>query len=813
MVAPVQPIPPSAGPPTQPDLLALLSAPGKEALRAQIVQAIGVPEPVLLGMPVEQRNALIIQAAEQIGMLPPSGSPVPPPPPALPPQPPQMGGMNGPVPVAPPVGGSAPVGGGVPVGMAPGAPPMAGNPPPEAPPPPVALPPPIDLAEKREEKGRNPALPPLSPPPDDWEPEALADLKALSNWREKPTVADLVTLADDALEDTIYRDRNQACFDQSRCYYRSMDYSKLNGQPVNFLGGDLIYKLSSPAKQLDRIVARASVDSEHLLFSLSPRAEQKPWKESTQNAENWSRDQWRRHLQRAWDRISQHGHDAALERKIPFLGSLHGSLAFQLRPDVRRRKGSKRDLNADYPVLLDVFPLHEAYQFGDCTIRVQALTLKEGRRLNQEIRTRWPAKTKDEQRQYPWWPGDDTPCRLITFSDCYGFWYAQCFDLKLSDETSRHLTEKDEAAFWLTKPEAINYGFCALQVPPGWQSTGDNVLPDERQPSDNYGRNFARGALFANLDDFAVQDQAASAALSAFRYNRNPASVDKIDAVARKREGEKLPDKPILGEGGRNTRWKEEGIEFIPKHFADTSGDNFLLSLTFGQTADTFPAALGGGGDAQSGYDRRQMVENAQLLHVEQIRNWAAGVVAQITRLSLLLLYRYGTGSKKMFTDLPFKRAQGGVGEATLTIKDLQRAGIDLQVRYHEEDLEREARLNMVYLPRFKEGAISAETLREYLNVADPAREEERIDEEFALQHPAMKEAKAMLALHSTRNPLYPFLAIALDRDAANGQKLNSAPQMASQAGQPSGNMPTAEAGLAPGQGIPQGMSIPGVGG
>lgn len=643
-------------------------------------------------------------------------------------------------------------------------------------------------------------------PPDDWEPVAIESLYGRDYaWREKPTYEEICRLASDALEDVFWQERNNACYDQSYCYYRSQVWTKLNGKAFKFIEGDLLYLLSTPTKQVDRIVARCQPHPENLSFRLDVRSELDEYQEAQQKVENYGRDLWEK-LCRRWRReVSQTRLAASLERTVTLLATLHGAVAYSVRLDLQRKKAKKRDINAHNPVVIDVIPQHEVYMLGDCALRIQAVTLKEARRLSARVRELWPTKRKDELASGEWYPEEDTLCRLISFSDLYGKWYAQCFDLMIEDKQKARLRDGQDTQHWTIEPEEWNLGRCAFQLPPGWQSTGDNALPDERQPAENYGRQFARGVLFANLQDFALQDQAASAALTAFAYNRDPASVDKIDYRLRQESGQALPERAILAQGGRNERAITESMEFIPKHFADNPSDQFFLQMSFGQTADTFPAQLGGGGAASSGYDRRQMVENAQLLHVGEIRKYVAMFVEMVVQDTLEMLYRFGTGKKPVFKDLPFKQGTGKVGEARLGMRDLEMAGTDVRVEYYEEDIEAELRKNNIYLPRLQAGLLSKQKVRELLGEDQPDREEERIDEEFAVTHPTLQMARALRAMTRRRHPLLPYL-----REAAAMEKAGGTPPgpvgMPSVGGGDPGGLPVAARGMPPGMPMPPGL-------
>lgn len=774
---PGPPTPPGAGAP--PDLYAELRQ-GDPAILSDAILFLAArtgqpPEAIdqrLQAMPPDQRTEVLaavlqvlLQQAQRQGPAPRPDAPAPP----LPSPPPPAGG--------PPLPGGPP------------APPLPDPDPHAAPAPPAA--PPDYLAAVDDDAREVPA-------PDDWEPEALEDLHGRDYaWREKPTHEEICRLAHDALDDATEQERLDACFDQSWCYYRSRDWiTKFNGLPASQLAGELVYILSTPAKQVDRIVARCQPHPDNLTFSLDPRAEREEYTAAQQHVENVARDWWRKFCDAWFEELAQTRGAASLERTITLLATLHGAVGFSLRPDIRRRKGSrKRDLNAYRPLTLDIIPQYELFLRGDHTLRIQQVTLAEARRLSAVVRERWPARDDDARREggEDWYPPDDHGTRLVSFSDQRGRWYAQCFDLCAPDGADA----ARDGTLWTVPPERIDFGFCAFQLPPGWQATADNTLPDSRQPAANYGRNFARGVLFANLEDFRYQDMAASASITAFAYNRDPAFVEKLNYELREKLGLDKPDPMRVLQGARNSRDVSEGGEFVPKHFADNPADNFFLSLSFGQTADTFPAALGGGGAAASGYDRRQMVENAQLLHVEEIRTYVARVVQLIVRRGLELVYRYGTGQRRKFSELPFQMSKGGRGEGRLTMRDIERAGIEVVVRYFEEDVERDLRANNIYLPRLQAGVISRETARDKLGTAEPDLEEERVDAEFALTHPALQLARAMLAMTRRNHPLLPFLREAAQLEQA--QRARPGPTgMPSIAGGPPGGLPHAMRGLPP---------------
>lgn len=755
-------------------------------------------------VPLPAKEDLLLVAAERLGLLEPE-----PPPAAIPPAAPPLAGAGGlpadaPAPPldAGPMGPDAGGGGSMPPGMPPEA--MlaaqamgAGLSP--------ANPQPQPQSAIRNPQSKEPQLPKAPPPPPDWEPEAIADLRRASPWRTPIDVEELIRLADDCLKDSFWTGRNDACYDQDFCYYRSREWTKLDGKKVNPLAGDLLYMLSTPARTVDDMVSRCRPDPDTLVWSLKTRSERKEFRLSAQAVENWIRSQWEEHGRRWWDEAARRRPDADLGRKLALLDLLHGTVGWGLRPDLRRRQKSGRDLNADYPFRLEVIPQHELFTLGDLTIRIQAITLAEARRMDARIREKWKSRP---QAGFPhddgsWYPGDDHQCRLISVSDADGLWFGRAFDLW---PEAQHRASYEP--MWLDEPKPIDFGFCAYQLPPGWQSTGDNALPDRRQPAEDYGRQFARGMLFSSLEDFRVQDKMASAALSTFLYNRNPASVDIVDVEARKRLELDKPPEFEREMGKKNTRLKDEDHRFLFKNFGDLPGDQFMLSLSFGQTSEAFPAQLTGGGQSASGYDRRQQVEAAQTRVVTEARRHVARVAESIGRHKVELAYRYGGGdakAKRYFQGLPFRQATGGVGEGTLTIEDIRRAGNGITCEYHQEDLERDLRLNAVWIPRLKEGVAARLTSREEMGFREPEREEERIAEEGAMTHPAMIEAETEYAMVKRANPLLPFFQAAMERQRLQREAQESG-QFPTQAGAPPGGLPPAEMGVPPGMPLPNGV-------
>jgi hypothetical protein len=232
------------GPPPDSDILAVLSEPGNEDILSMVLSALSpADQQALPEMPVPERNAMLGPILQQLMQELQQ----------------QQAQQTAPVQTAPP--NPPPM-----MGAGPGMPP-AGQPPPPMPemmPPaqPTAIqgPPiaggPSSLPEEPDQPKQTDYLAEVDdeektlPPPDDWEPEPFEFLYGKDYaWRDKPTHEEICKLAAEALEDTFWQERNQACYDQSYCYYRSRQWiKKFNNLPANLFNGDLVYILPHAAQ-------------------------------------------------------------------------------------------------------------------------------------------------------------------------------------------------------------------------------------------------------------------------------------------------------------------------------------------------------------------------------------------------------------------------------------------------------------------------------------------------------------------------------------------------------------------------------------
>lgn len=732
--------------------------------------------------------------------------------------PPPLPELGGPPPLPPPVPGPPP---GPPPGRPPGQPP--GLPP--GLPPSTRQPAAVAAVAAASMRGKQlPPVTPASPKPSDWQPEPLADLYDDSGWQDAIDYRDLLALADDARRTALFQERNDACWAQEQCYALAEDWAKLDGEPVNSLGGDLIYTLTRPAKAVDRVVARVLPDEGKLAFELRPRSDRDEYKEASQNVENWMRHQYLIAPQKWRDRIASSGLDANLYRKFVLNAALHGSCGWAIRVNVKRRKnkGQKaRDFEAEQPFPWEPVPLYELYPLGDCTLRIQSVTMRELRARYAEVAKRWPRKRAGDATDGRWTPDDEHPCRLIGFSDKDGLWFALAYDLDGPGAGDHGAGWDQEETRWLVAPHRVDFGRCAYQVPPGYQARGVSTIPDGRAVTGGAlaprhggrGAQLARGILFTDMQTYKRMSQVASATLSNTLYNAEPAGIDYINP---QRDDGPPPDM-ATGPGAQNTRFTDERYETIEKNLTKNSDTQFTVSLLGNELSESQPSVLGGQGLAQSGYDRRQQMDAASDLHIGPLENWVTQEVAAIARFQAELYWRYGTGEAtdgKLFGTLPFRKSKGGWGDAELSTDDLTLSGVGIEVRYLHEDTDRELALNNIWIPRQKEGLVSKLTAREQIGIEEPEREEDRIAEEAALNHPAMAEAEVIGALEKNNHRLLPWFLWLLAQDKAKqaapgGSPPGPPPQLPSMPGVPEARGNSASMGLPPGQGLPPGIEIP----
>lgn len=764
-------------------------------------------------LPPEGQQALLqtLEGAVQDGQG--NGPPMPggpartdgPPPPGGPPL-----GAGGPPPMPPPMPMPPPP------GPPPGLPPGLPGPPPGPPPPP-------DPAKMR---GKElPPKEPQAPKPSAWEPEPITDLFAESGWQKPPSYRDLIALAEDARKNSLFRERNDMCWDQEECYALAENWVRLDGKGVNGLGGDLVYTLTRPAKAVDRAVAQVMPDDGKLAFELPPRSDRDEYKEAAQNTENWMRHQYAIAPEKWRDQVASSGMDAHLFRKFVLNAALHGTCGKAFRLNVKRRKQQAqkaRDFEAEQPVPWEPVPLFELYPLGDCTLRIQAVTLAELRsKYPAQVGKDWPRRGKDGTLDGTWYPDEQHPCRLIGFSDRDGLWFGLAYDLDGPGADYEGRGWDQDAERWLVEPHRIDFGRCAYQVPPGYQARGLATLPqgdrgaallDGLVGRRGRGAELARGMLYTDIDTYKVMSQVASATLSNTLYNADPAVMDYVDPALR---DEPAPDL-VLTPGGQNTRYKGEQSQFMEKNLTKNSDTGFTISLLGNELSESSPAVLGGRGDAQSGYDRRQQMEAAGDLHIGPLERWITQEVAATARFQAEVYWRYATGEAtdgKLFDTLPFRKSKGGRGDAELSTDDLELAGIGIQVKYLHEDTDRELALNNIWIPRQEKGLVSKLTAREKIGIEEPEREEDRIAEEAALNHPQLAEAEVITAMERNNHPMLPWflslLAQEKARPAGPGGPGGPPPQMPSQPGVPEARSSPAAMGVPPGQAMPPGITPP----
>lgn len=312
--------------------------------------------------------------------------------------------------------------------------------------------------------------------------------------KRKPTYEEIV--ADCETGRTRYRARNDSAFEQEQCYYRMRKVGKYDGRDLNPAIGEVVFRLSRATKAVDRLVALVRPRPDRVVFELAPRSDREEHKEAAQRVENWVRHQFVLSSEDWWDKVSQGEMQPDLWRKVLHLAALHGSCGWAMRVDTTYGKHN----TGEHPFPWVPVPLTELYPLGHATVREQVLTLDEARAEYLEIAERWPKPREGDERRDPY-PDDDTPVRIIWWSDRNGLYHAGIWDMdgpySWREQRRARPADEDDKGRWVQEPHRIDYGFCAYQLPPGFQATGAPPLPHtpgQQRPGERFPLGATSGA-------------------------------------------------------------------------------------------------------------------------------------------------------------------------------------------------------------------------------------------------------------------------------------------------------------------------------
>lgn len=766
------------------------------------MREIGAPPEAFFALPPDKQRAVVRIMLESAA--PSAGAPSAPagPPPDLPAPPSPPPGMAGPLPGPPPPD------------LMPAAPPPDGPPPAGAPlPPDVApmRPPPPPPEPRTSTEGRDRTVP-------DY---ALVPIDAIARravWRTAPSFARVVE--DGTLGPRRWAARDEHAYEQEDTYNQARDWARLDGAGVDPAAGEVVYTLARPATSIDRLTALVSPKPDELDVSIPPRSDRDRYRLAAQRAENWAKDQMALDEERWWDRMSGGEVNAPYYRAMAWLAALHGSVGWALGVDTRYGD----DNDGGYPFPAEIIPLTELYPLGDRTVRVQELTLLEARAQYREIADRWPAQADPSGRDP--YPDDESPVRIIGWGDRDGLWHCIAWDMG-GPFSATQTGDRDR---WIKRPARIDYGFCYYQLPPGWQAgaappqrrRGSGVAADGGygygrggRTQRDWARGHARGALSPFVDTYKRLNQAYSAMLSNLVYNSDRAIVDEVDAQQRRDLGLDPPEPLNTQMGATNRRIRGERVIPIERSVLASADAQAAMTMLMGEAADQQTPALGGRGQAASGLDRSLQVEGSELLHAEPLEQWLAQLLAAINRARLTLVLRYGDEARKkddgwVIGDLVYRQSKGGLGWSVLKPADLRLTGVSNRVVYTRENLVRDLQLNQIWLQRLQAKIAGKMTVREKIGIAEPEREQERVDEDTAMEHPAMVEAAATTAAQEHDNRFYAHLKAALERQKQQQAQQSGAPGLSSApAGPPPGGGPPPPG--VPAQGLPNGGVPPGL--
>lgn len=741
------------------NVVRFLQAPPPQQLTAVRAFLADHPQAAQRPLSPQELQGAVANPPQAVPNGPPLGAP-----PGIPAMPPHPGLPPAGMPPAPPAGN-------VPPGVQSGVQPM--------PPQPHILPPPHQMggAMRPAKQPKGPSVKPKAKPPTPYEPPDLAEVKSI--YAKKPPTWDRV-MRDAHLGRQRWQERDRIIKRQADLYHGKDNRQDLHGNRIDPGSGAGYFQLSRATTIVDRLIGDALPDPETIVVDMRPRADDEETRAAAQACENWLRTldeedaTW-------WAALASQGLIAPpLPRKRIGMLALEGvqGCAFRLQP----RDGC-------HFVVKEPVNITELFPTGLATTRQSYLTFDAALALYPEIMDHLEAAGYDEANEVTrGGVSEQTIVRVVGWSDKDGLWRCIAWDWgqpgSLSEEM-RGAPSKDGGQ-WIVPPTRIDYGFCYYQIGSYW-----NASPAAPAEGDTrYAGQAGRGALAAHVHTLEELTKIASALKTNFMQNLHPAWVRKLRDITEDRPDVQTKINQV------NDLYVDESLEPLYINATGTPDGQATMTIIGGELADLSPLVLAGRGSAQSGFDRSLQQDKAGDLHIDQLKACYCADMARFDALTLQLALRKGLGKGKAWKSLSYRQFKGGSrgSEGELTPDDIKRAGVRVEVRYHEEDLTEELQLNQIHLERLKADVQSLITTRRKLGVDDPDREGELVVEDKIINaNPKLQDALSQQALYDLDYDLYVSYMQSLAPGPGQGPQPGmpgTAPAMGPRPGVPAAGLP-----------------------
>lgn len=669
-------------------LLALLQRDPQRGM--QLMQAL-----MGLFMQAEQQQPgggpqAVIAALAEAGLLPGAGGPpgMPPPPPPGPPEmsPPGMPPPGMPPPGMPPPGMPPPPGppGLPPPGMPPPPLPQPGMPPPGGPPPPLPGGPepggPVAGPAPR------PPRPPLRAKPK--KSPALYKLPALGTGNQArfekraPKLDHIYNIARQGV--TMWQARDSRVKEDVRCYKGELDSLLPDGTTTPF-PERLTHQRLTPYTLVERTAQMIAWQNDTEL-ELPPRADDDEHRGAAQAEENWLRTQ-RYEDERLWRTRSELGDPQPPLTWVEAQGmALLGGVGWywQVNPE-----------EPDHPFEACYVPWSELYPVGAEVTRQYVVSLGQLRAESEEVDTYYPDDFD---------PDNTLKCRVIGWSDRWGYRHAVAWQEEGSWPSYQAPASSDGTAKerWIVEPkEKIGLGF------PFYNLRVARSVPALQETDDAFRKWTGFGVLTRAVPHFRLVNMIGEFALKGYLRDTAPPTLQTHMAgtdLAKVSTIDMEPD-------ARNFGFQGDKVELLGARGTGTADGATTLQMLSADQQDLAPPAMAGQRTGNSGFQQMQAQESAQSGTVGPLLDAMERLYEDLFRQRAQLALRFsknpdakleyfdkypyrvfrpteeyegdGYDYGNPVIDLAERRRSRGRGEtAALTPRDIELAGVDVEVRY-----------------------------------------------------------------------------------------------------------------------------------
>jgi len=422
-------------------------------------------------------------------------------------------------------------------------------------------------------------------------------------------------------------------------------------------------------------------------LELPPRSDDDEHRGAAQAEENWLRSQ-RLLDERCWrERAALGDPQPPLSWTEAHGMTLLGGIGWywKIKPD-----------DEDHPFEACYVPWSELYPVGAEVTRQYVVSLAQLRAESAAVDAYYP----DD------YDADNTlKCRVIGWCDRYGYRHAVCWSEEGSWPAYQGATTNsgEQKERWIVEPKqklGLGFPFYNLRIA--------RSLPPLQETSDDYRKWVGFGLLTRAVPHFRLVNMIGEFALKGYLRDTAPPTLQTHMA------GTDLNDVPIvnLDPDARNFAFQGDKVELLGTRGIGGPDGSATMQLLSADQQDLAPPAMAGQRMGNSGFQQMQAQESAQSSTVgplmDAMERFYEDLHAQRAQLALRFSkndnkdleyfdkypYRvfrptdtfenegYGYGGDNVI-DLNERRRSRGRGEtAALTPKDIERAGVDVEVRY-----------------------------------------------------------------------------------------------------------------------------------